>query len=49
MAEGMANNNDGSNGRGSCREYRVVNLDVFEIIDPDNRGRKADRIERVVT
>lgn len=48
MAEGMAYANEGRRGRESCREHKVVNLDELETAGPDNRRRKADRIERVV-
>lgn len=49
MAEGMANAIEGRTGTESCREKRVVNLDTFEAAGADHRGRKADRIEWVVT
>ena len=49
IAEGMARAKDGRSGRESCREYRVVNVEVFEIVRLDNRGRKDDRIDRVLT
>lgn len=45
----MARAKDGRSGRESCREYRVVNVEVFEIVRLDNRGRKDDRIDRVLT
>lgn len=48
MADGIANAKDGRAGRESWREYNVVNLEVFEIVGAENRGRKAERTERVV-
>jgi hypothetical protein len=45
----MANANLGRRGRESCLENRVVFLEVRETVDADNRGRKEESIERVVT
>jgi len=38
----------GRTGRDSCREYRVVNLDVREAVFVESRGRNDDSIDRVV-
>lgn len=49
IAEGIAKCSDGITGRESCRECRMVDLDAKETAGRDNRGRKEERIEDVVT
>jgi hypothetical protein len=48
MAEGIANAIEGRTGRESCRECTIANLDAFDTAGEDNRGRKAERTDRVV-
>ena len=45
----MANVSEGRSGLESCREYNVVNLEAFETVGMDSRGRKDESIEDVVT
>jgi hypothetical protein len=45
----MAKASDGRSGCASCREYNVENLKALETVGTDNRGRKDERIENVVT
>lgn len=49
MAEGRANDSDGTRGSESCREYKVVYLEVADTVVVERRGKKPERIERVVT
>jgi hypothetical protein len=49
IAEGSAKPRAGSTGRESCLEDRVANLEVLDGADAENRGRKYESIERVVT
>lgn len=48
MAAGIAKPNLGKTGRDSCREYRVVNLDVRDVVFVESRGRNEDSIDLVV-
>jgi len=48
MAAGIAKVILGRTGRDSCREYRVVNLEVLEAFCVDNRGRNEESIDLVV-
>lgn len=49
IAEGTPIERDGRRGCDSCREKRVVNREALEIVGAENRGRKEDRIDEVVT
>jgi hypothetical protein len=48
MAEGTANDSDGSSGCESCRENNVVYLEAVVTVEAENRGRKEDNIDDVV-
>jgi hypothetical protein len=49
IADGIAKAIEGRRGCESCREYRVVNFDVFDAVEVDRRGRNDERIDLVVT